>query len=63
MTDNEHYAEHGLGAEVKDTIEDCLRIRSNDVATLAYTPRNVIAKPEEQGPDPANQVNAIYVTS
>lgn len=61
MSNNEHDAEHRLSAEVKDTVENRLRIWSNDVAALAYTPSNGIAKPEEQGPDSADQIHTIDI--
>ena len=39
--------EDGLGEDVKDTVEDHLRVGSNDVSTIGETPGDGVEEPKE----------------
>ena len=49
VTPDEESTKTGLSNEVKDTVEDSLRVGRNDVATLAETPGNGVQDPEQCG--------------
>lgn len=61
VTGDEHNAEDRLGAEVQRAVEGGLRVRGNDIAAFAETPADRIEEPEEQGPDPAEQIDAMDI--
>jgi len=48
VTEDEKGTKYGLGEKVKDTIEDGLGIRRNDVATLAETECDGVKHPQEE---------------
>lgn len=54
VTPDEESTEDGLSEQVKDTVEDGLRVRGNDVATLTKTPGKRVQDPEESGERTAN---------
>jgi len=49
VTENEESAEDRLGDQIEDTIEDSLRIRRDDIATLTDTPGDRVQDPKEGG--------------
>jgi hypothetical protein len=49
VTEDEESTEDGLGDQIKDTVEDSLRVGRDDVATLADPPGERIQDPEESG--------------
>jgi len=51
-------SENGLGEEVEDTVEDGLRVGSDDVTSLGYTPGNWIDEPESDEPGAADEEGA-----
>jgi hypothetical protein len=46
MAPKKEGAKHRLGKEVENAIEDGLRVRSNDIASLADAPGNGVENPE-----------------
>jgi len=61
VTDDEKSTEDGLGQEIKDTIEDGLGVRRDDVATLTETPGNWVQEPEERGEGTAHEEDLANV--
>jgi len=49
VTENEESTEDRLGDQIEDTIEDSLRIRRDDIATLTDTPGDRVQDPKEGG--------------
>jgi hypothetical protein len=49
VTPDEKSTEDRLGDQIEDTVEDCLRVRRDDVATLADTPGERVQDPEKSG--------------
>jgi hypothetical protein len=61
VTGDEGDAEHWFGAKVKDTIEDSLGVRGDNVSSFADTPGNRVAAPDEECPNTADQKDAVHV--
>lgn len=53
VSEEQKETETRLGEDVKDTVEDSLGVRVNDVATLRQTPGDGVEEPEEDGQDTA----------
>ena len=51
----------GFSQDVEDTVEDGLRVRRDDVASLAQTPSDRVEEPEEDGPAAADEICARHV--
>lgn len=51
----------GFRENIQDTVEDGLRVRSDDVATLRQTPGNGIEEPQEDGPNTAGEESLVDV--
>ena len=63
VTPKEESTENGLGTEVKNTIEDGLRIWCDDVATLRQTPSDRVEEPEEGCPSATDEECATNITT
>ena len=50
-------AKDRLGEQVKDTVEDCFRIRRNDVATLTNAPSDRVQEPKKNGENAGHEVH------
>ena len=61
MSPEEERTKHRLRHDIQNTIEHGLRIRRNDVSTLRKSPRDWVQKPEEDGPDTADEVRTVDV--
>lgn len=46
VSEDEHEPENRLAQNIKDTVEDLFRVRSNDVAALGATPRDRVEDPQ-----------------
>jgi len=49
VTEDEESTEDRLGDQIEDTVEDSLRVRRDDIATLADTPGKRVKDPEKGG--------------
>lgn len=63
VADDEHYGEDWLCEEIKDTIEYSFRIGSDDVATLANTPGDWVAEPDNEGDNTAEHVDLVDIAT
>lgn len=63
VSPDEESTEARLGQEVKDTVEDSLGVRRDDVATLADTPCNWVQDPQESGERSAVQEGTLNIAS
>lgn len=60
---NEKSTENGLGADVKDTVEDRLSIGGDKVATFAETEGNWVEAPKEESPGAAHDEDLADVAA
>jgi hypothetical protein len=58
MAEEEKSTEDSLGQNVKNTVEDSLRIRRDDIATLAKTPGNRVDEPKEDSPGTDHRIGS-----
>ncbi len=56
VTPEEKGSEDWLGENVKNAVEDCLRIGRNNVSTLTQAPSDGVQEPQENGPSPTDNV-------
>ena len=61
MAPEEESTEDRLGHDIEDTVEDGLRVRGNDIATLRQTPGDGVEEPEEDGPRTADKIGLADV--
>lgn len=61
VTPNQESTEAGLSEEVKDAVENGLRVGRNDVATLAESPGDGVQDPEEGGQRTAIQEGLLHL--
>ena len=63
MSPDQECRENRLRQEVKDTVEDSLRIWSNDISTFAEAPCDWVECPDGEGPDTSHQKCAMNVST
>lgn len=63
VAEDKQSTENRLGEKVQDTVEDSLRIRSNDVAALSHTPGDRVDNPEDGGEGTAPQEDTANISA
>jgi len=63
MTPEKESTKNWFGKDIENTVEDGLGIRGDDVATLAQTPGDWVQEPKTDGPDTADSVGLVDISS
>jgi hypothetical protein len=63
MTPEKEEGEDWLGAEIKDTVEDGLGVRRDNVTALTQSPADRVKEPQEDGPDTRDNVDSMDISA
>jgi len=61
MSHNQRDAEHRLGQEIEDAVEDSFGVGGNEIRSLGDTPGDGVDQPDEECQDTAEHVGAVNV--